>query len=332
MTHQLIAIVFLLAGIACAQIDHGPLDIVRRLRIRVMFGDHAACDSSIRVSLVSNTGFELVESSLNGECTAEFDDVPSGSYHMSVRGRDATNADDGRVEISPVMLQEVQVRARHTTQGSDLTRGIEGAAFVSVKDLQMPRDAATEFDKAEHLIEKQDWDKAYRHLRKGLADYSQFAAGYNNLGAVYVHLGKLPEAEETLQKAIALDNRLGPAYVNLARLRFLQKDYPGAEAYLDKALEVAPVQDAAELRLLAYAELSDGHLSQAIATSSRGHAMQLKQHSYLHLVAARAYERQGRIKDSASELRVYLNEEPSGAETEKVRSAIATLEAQLAAN
>lgn len=327
MTQRLIAIVFLLAGIACAQIDRGPSDVVRRLRIRVSFSDRAACDSSTRIALIGNAGFDLGEGSVNGECVAEFYDVPSGRYRIVVKGRDAANADEGSVEIGPVILQEVEVRARHN-QASDVGGAAAGASFVSVKDLQMPSQAAKEFDKADHLIEKQDWEKAYGHLRKGLADYSQFAAGYNNLGAVYVHLGKLPLAEEALQKAIAIDERLGPAYVNLARIRFLQKDFSGAESLLSKARDIAPVQDVQELFLLAYAEVADKHLDQAIATSRQGHSMQLKQHAYLHLVAANAYEQQIRISDSISELRTYLNEEPSGAQSEKVRSALATLEAQ----
>ena len=331
MTRQLIAIFILLTGIVCAQMERSSSEIVRRVRIRVVFSDHGACDSSTRVSLVGNTGFDVAESSLNGECMAEFYDVPSGRYRVTVTGRDAANADDGSVELNSIALQQVEVRAKRT-QKSDAISRAASASFVSVKDLQMPAHAAKEFDKAGQLIEKQEWEKAYGHLHKGLGDYSNFAAGYNNLGAVYVHLGKLPEAEEALQKAISLDGRLGAAYVNLARVRFIQKDYPGAESFLNKGIEVAPIQNSDELSLLAYAQLANSHLSQAVATSKQGHAMQLKEHAYLHLVAARACERQGKIGDSISELRTYINEEPGGVQVEKVKNAITTLEAQLAAN
>lgn len=329
MTQRLIAIFFLLAGLARAQVDRGLSDSVRQLRIRVAFSD-SACDSSTRVTLVGNMGVGLGESAVNGECVAEFFDVPSGWYRVTIKGPDARNADNGNIHIDPLMPHEVEVRATHT-RGSDMNGATAGASFVTVKDLQMPTRAAKEFDKANQLIEKRDWEKAYVHLRKGLAEYSQFAAGYNNLGAIYVHLGKLPLAEEALQKAIALDDRLGAAYVNLARIRFLQEDYSGAESYFDKAIEVAPIQNSDELSLLAYAELADTHLSQAIATSNQGHAMQLKQHAYLHLVAARAYERQAKISDSISELRTYLIEQPSGEQSAKVRSAISTMEKELLA-
>jgi tetratricopeptide (TPR) repeat protein len=123
---------------------------------------------------------------------------------------------------------------------------------------------------------------------------------------------------------------MAPAYVNLARLNFLEQDFPGAESLLGKALNLAPAANADELFLLAYAQISDNHLDEAIATSREGHGMQLKQHAYLHLVAARACERENRIADSISELQSYLNEEPSGTQAEKVRTAMATLQAQVA--
>jgi len=329
MTHRLIAIVILLASIACAQIGRGSSDVVTRLRIRVELNNHSACDSSIRVALVGNTGFEVAETQVNSDCVAELYDVPSGRYRVTVKGRNIANADDGRVDVNSVILQELEVRASHT-QGSDLFGAIAGASFVSVKDLQMPSGAAKEFERAGHLIDKQDWEGAYGHLRKGLSNYSSFAAGYNNLGAVYVHLGKLQLAEEALQEAIRLDDRLGAAYVNLARVRFLQKDYPQAESLLRKAVSVAPIEGTGELALLAYAELTDMHLSEAVATSREGHSLQLKQHAYLHLVAARAYEQQSKIADAISELKSYLIEEPGSAQAGKVKGAIAMLETQVA--
>jgi regulator of sirC expression with transglutaminase-like and TPR domain len=51
----------------------------------------------------------------------------------------------------------------------------------------------------------------------------------------------------------------------------------------------------------------------------------------LHLVAANAYEQQNKIAQSISELQTYLSEEPTDSRGEKVRNAIATLQAQVAA-
>src|SRR5215469_854773 len=118
MTGRLTAVVLLLIGTACAQFQTDSSEMVRRLRVRVAFGDHAPCDSSTRVVLAGPMGFDLAEGSVNGECTADFFDVPSGRYRVTVRGSDATNADDGEVEVNSVVTQDVEVRAKHT-EGSD---------------------------------------------------------------------------------------------------------------------------------------------------------------------------------------------------------------------
>ena len=330
MTVRLVAVVLLLAAAAHGQFESGSSDMARRVRIRIAFDDHGSCNSSTRVVLTGNMGFAFAEGSVDGECVAEFFDVPPGKYRVSIKGENAANADPGDVEVNPVIIQELEVRARRG-QGSDPARWLGSASIVSVADLKMPASAAKEFEKAGRLIEKQSWEKASEHMRKGLATYSTYAAGYNNLGAAYVRLGNVSQAREAFQKAIALDDRLVPAYVNLARVSFIEKDYPGAESFLQKAIGLAPAENADELILLAYAELIDKHLNDAIQTSQQGHAMQLRQHAFLHLVAASAFEQQNKIADSIPELQLYVREEPNSPQAERVKNAIATLQSQIGA-
>jgi tetratricopeptide (TPR) repeat protein len=329
MTARLIAVVLLFTSAACAQIQSESSDVVRRLRVRIAFSDHAPCDSSTRVVLTGAMGFALAQGSVNGECVAEFFDVPSGAYRVSVSGANATNADEGEVEVNPVISQELEVRAKHTSV-SDGGSWVSGAAFISLSDLAMPAKAAREFEKANRFIAKQQWKNAIERLQKGIAIYPRYAAGYNNLGAVYSHMGDASDAREALRKALKLDDHLAPAYVNLARLSFLDKDFSNAEMLLTRALTVEPAANADELILAAYAQLEDHHLDQAIQTSHQGHAARFDHHAFLHLVAANAYEQESRSADCIAELQLYLTEQPNGPQAEKVRTALATLEARTA--
>ena len=201
-------------------------------------------------------------------------------------------------------------------------------SLISAADLGMPSKAAKEFEKADHLIAKQEWTKATERLQKGLAIYPRYAAAYNNLGALYSHLGNNTEAREALEKAIALNDRLAPAYVNLGRLSFVENDFSNAESLLTKAISLAPAQNAEELFLLAYAQLTDHHLDEALQTSRQAHVDKLSRHASLHLLAANAYEQLNRINDCISELQLYLSEEPNGFSADKVRQALATLQAR----
>jgi len=323
MTGRLVAVVLLLVGAACAQIQLGSNDVVRRLRVQLAFGDYA-CDFSTRVALSGGMGAELAEGTVDGECRAEFFDVPSGKYRVTVRGNDATNADEGDVEVNRVVTQDVQVRAKHTK--SDPSNRATYSSFVSVNELRVPSNAAKEFVKANRLIAKQDWAKASESIRKGLAVYPNYAAAYNNLGAVYSRMGNSGEARQALEHAIVLDDHLAAAYVNLGRISFLDKDYPNAESLLTRAVALEPAANADELFLLAYAQLSDHHLDQALQTSRQGHDAGFTQHGFLHLVAANALEQEHKIPDCMAELEAYLREDPNGTQAEKTKKALAILQ------
>jgi hypothetical protein len=325
MTDRLVAVVLLLVGAACAQIQIGSNDVVRRLRVQLAFND-SGCDFSTRVVLNGDMGVERAEGSVDGECRAEFFDVPSGRYRVIVRGNDATNADGGDVQVNPVVSQDVEVRAKHTK--SDPANWATHSSFISVDELRVPSNAAKEFAKANRSIAKQDWAKASQSLQKGLAAYPNYAAAYNNLGAVYSRMGNSPEARQALQHAIALDDHLAAAYVNLGRISFLDKNYPDAESLLIKAVALEPPANADELFLLAYAQLNDHHLDQALQTSRQGHEAGFSQHGFLHLVAANALEQENKIPECMTELRVYLQEEPNGSQAEKTKKALAILQAR----
>src|SRR5215471_8924648 len=211
----------LFVGVAAAQMDRGPVQTVGRVRVRIVFPDHAPCSASTRVLLSGNSGVPLAEGSVSEECIAEFFDVPPGRYRVTVTGNDIANGDEGDVEIGSVIVQEVEVRARRKSDSGD---DMSFAAFVSVSDLGVPTSAAKEFNKANHLIERQDWPSASKRLQKAVAIYPSYAAAYNNLGAAYSRMGNVGEARTALQQAIALNDHLAAAYLNLARVDFLEKD------------------------------------------------------------------------------------------------------------
>lgn len=228
----------------------------------------------------------------------------------------------------PVITQDVKVGARHMSASTTI-HWTAHSSFTSAAELGVPANAAREFVKANRLMAKQEWKKAAERLRKGLAIYPNYAAAYNDLGAVYSQLGEIAQARAALRQAIALDDRLGSAYVNLGSLSFLDRDYPGAESLLTKAMSLRPAANADELFLLAYAQLMDHHLDQAIETSHQGYP-KFSRHASLHLVAAIAYEQQAKIADSMLQLRLYVSEEPTGPQAEKAQKSLAILEAQTA--
>jgi len=323
MTGRLFVLSILLATTALAQMDRGPLQSAGRVRIRVILPDHAPCTASTRVALIGNMGFSLADSSANAECIVTFFDVPAGRYRVALSG-DVVNADGGEIEVTAV--QDVEVQARRA--GSAMNGSADGPTFVSVSDLRVPASAVKEFGKANQMIDHQEWSKAAGRLHKAVSLYPSYAAAYNNLGAVYSRMGDSAQARSAFLQAITLDDHLAAAYLNLARVDFAEKNFADAESLLSKASSLeAP--NANELNLLAYAELMNQHLDQALDTVRRGHLAQLSHHVFLHLIAAHVYEQEKKITESVAELQMYLKEEPAAAQAEQVKKAIATLQTQV---
>ncbi|OJH39038.1 tetratricopeptide repeat protein [Cystobacter ferrugineus] len=77
----------------------------------------------------------------------------------------------------------------------------------------------------------------------------------NNLGMVYLKLEDRPRALAQFQKAVSLDERFAPGYVNLGALALAWRDYAGAERAFTKAVELEPESHEA---WLSYAYALDG--------------------------------------------------------------------------
>ena len=323
MTVRMALLVFSLLAAAAGQVNMGSaMGVI--VRVRVSFADGAGCDPSTQVGLIASAGFTFAENPLNSECVAEFLDVPVGYYRVKVSGAEVARGET-EFAVSPGMTQAVEIEARHLGR-SDAIQGHTPSAFVSVAELGIPSAAQKEFKKANDLISKQQWTRAAERLRRAIAIYPQYADAYNNLGAAYARMGDMAEARASLEKAITLNDHLAFAYVNLGRVSFTEKDYPRVEAFIEKALSLA-APDAAELTLLAYAQLADRHLDQTIGTSQLAHRSQLTHHAFLHLLAAKADELEGKNEDSARELEQFLKEEPTGKQADQVRRALANFHA-----
>jgi len=321
MTGHLSVLFLLLLGSASAQFNAGSLGMTGRVRVQVSSLDHASCAPTTLVTLESSAGFNFFSSAVDSRCVADFYNVPAGNYRVRVNGADIASADNPDFVLSPGMTEEVEVRTR-SRQSVETSQKVAASSFVSVSDLGVPNSAEKEFDKAGRLISKQEWAKAAERLQRAIAIYPKYAAAYNNLGAVYSHLGDLAQAKEALQSAIALNDHMVSAYLNLGRVSFTTKDFPGVETSIGKALSLA-APNVAEFTLLAYAQLANRHFDETIATSQRAHRSQLNHHAVLHLLAAGAEDMQGKNEAATADLQQYLDEDPSGPRADEVRKAIA---------
>ncbi len=298
------------------------------LKVRVTYPDDRPCTVQVHVQLMSSASTTVVEESFtNQEAMAEFDDVAAGTYHVIVSGQGIEEADSGIFEVDHRRSsQSIFVVVKPTPDEKQAASGGKGSSTVASADLNIPANAAKEFDKATELMAKQDWKKAIEQLNKAVAIYPQYAAAYNNLGAIYARQGDRDHEREALQKAVSLNDHFAPAFVNLAKMDIADHDLPGAEALLEKATSTDPL-NSPTLILLANVELLNQHYDQSIANCRKAHSLP-GPHAMAHYIAAHALQDKNESSEAAAELQTFLKEEPNGGMSDAVRKQLSSLQAQ----
>jgi len=140
------------------------------------------------------------------------------------------------------------------------------------------------------------------YFREALAIDPQFPAAHNDLGAVYLTRGELPQAVEQFQKTIDLapEHRLALSNLSIALIRMNR--YREAEEVARRTLELEPGQSRAHLILAAAMLAHAGDTGEALAHLERASAEIPK----AHLLAAGVLVKAGRSKEAVDHLEEYL--------------------------
>lgn len=314
-------LLFLLNPCVLAQRAASPGNV----HVHVVFDNGRHAGSNLLVRLMQGSGSIPVATSFTNDAgQAQFLGVTVGNYHIVVSGNGIQDADSGVFEADSRRTTQTQYITVHSVAASEPKSMGPQAAMVSAADLNVPEKARKELDKANEAMAQQDWTKALERLNKAIAIYPQYAAAYNNLGVVYSRTNDYFHEQEALEKAISLNEHFAPAFENLGKLCLRQKDLPRAEAMLEKAVSVEP-GNTGSLMLLAEAQYMNRHYDAAIVSAHQAHTT--AQHpSFVHYIAARAYQQEGRQNEAVAEFKVFLQEEPSGPRADYVRDEIAKMQ------
>jgi tetratricopeptide (TPR) repeat protein len=320
----LVSLVLLLVPCCSAQLRSA--NSVGNVRVRIVFPNGRRCQTRVRVVLMEGSSTTPVATTIsNDECMAGFDDVAIGTYHAIVTGEGIVETDSGSFEIdSRKVSQHLEITVKTKEDANEENTQRPGSPTVSAADLNIPDKAKKEFEKANDLIAKQDWKQAQERLTKAVDIYPKYASAYNNLGVVFGHLGDRAQERASLQKAISINDRFAPAYVNLGKMAIVDRNYPEAENFLNKATALDPNNQT--LVLLANVELMNQHFDEALASCNRAHSIPHDPHALVHYIAARALEHKNDLHGAILELETFLQEEAAGERADAVRKELAALQ------
>jgi len=188
-----------------------------------------------------------------------------------------------------------------------------GYRVVSAAELsqQVPTEAKKEYEQGIKLVGKANISQAAAHFQRALSIYPEYLAARNDLGAQYLKLGRLDEAESLFRAVLDKDPKNFNAKFNLGLVRIERKDYLDAINQLNEAIAIDSGRPIARLWLgVSFLELADfasaeRELTRALIT---GPTECVAAHYHL----ARIYLAQKDFEKAAKSVRSYLDEAPKG--------------------
>ena len=320
-----LVLVLLSVSRAAAQATHVRTQAT--IRVTVAFPNGARLSSGFRVQLIRGmnnstpTAAQMTDSS--GE--AEFGNVDPGDYRVSVSGQGIQTTESGTIQVEDGSVFQSAFVTVHRSDEGNSSEGRAMGAAVAVSDLNVPKKAAEEFDHGNVELDHQNWGKAVEHYAKATSIYPKYSAALYAEAVAYSRLNQTDNQKKALESAIAANDHCVPALINLAKIDVAEKKNAQAGGLLGKATLADP-ENTEALALLVRVDFLLGRYEQSVADAKKVHGMSHEMYPWVHYTAASAYEHLGKIPESVTELKLYLEEDPQSPRADAVRQTILAME------
>jgi tetratricopeptide (TPR) repeat protein len=308
-----VVLIIMANAIVSAQVD---ADRIKRadtnnavIEGRVTLPSGFVAERSIRITL-RNTQMIISTRYTNKHGEFRFDNLPEGSYYLE--------ADAGADEFEPAVKQVglgrgivMQVTLQLSNKG--LSLAYTSSRVVSVAELRQAVPAAAKKQYALGLksVAKGDVSNAASRFEAALAIYPEYLAARNDLGAQYLKLKRIDEAEKQFQTVLENDPKNFNAQFNLGLVRVERKAYPDAINELNKSIVIDNTRPVARL-WLGFALLENGDLGTAERELTKALVMGGPLCVAAHYHLARIYLARGDKNEALRALSAYLDEAPKG--------------------
>jgi tetratricopeptide (TPR) repeat protein len=296
-----------------------------QLTVQILYDNDRKAPKDLRVELLTSTGGLVESQTTDGFRPIVFLSLTPGDYKIRVTGSGIEPTTTGPLPVSGANHTEfVRVKAEPQESGSPTE---EGPFSISTTELAIPEKAKKEFDEGTKNYDRKQWKEAREHFERATALYPKYAAAYNNLGVAYMNMGERDKATESFRAALALDEHIADANLNMGHMLYDDKKYKEAEPFLSRALTADPLNPQL-LTALANAELQNGELDLALASARKVHSVPNHQKFAIsHLIAAQVFESRSSSKEAAEEYKLFLQEDPQSPLAPRVKEALGRIEA-----
>jgi tetratricopeptide (TPR) repeat protein len=188
-----------------------------------------------------------------------------------------------------------------------------GARVISAAEARqpVPVGAKKEYNLGLKFVAKGNFLQAAAHFKEAISIYPDYLAARNDLGAQYLKLKRLDEAEEHFRIVLERDPKNFNAKFNFGLVQIERRDYADAISQLNQAMTIDGGRPVVHL-WLGFTLMEMGDLPNAERELTRALVMGGSDCVAAHYHLARIYLKRGDSSEASRAVRAYLNESPKG--------------------
>jgi len=276
---------------------------------RVILPSGFSANRNVKITL-RNSVSHLSTLYTNKQGEFHIDNLSEGTYYVQAEVDDHKfEPVTEKVSLGRGIVKELTLELRE----KKTPLGINPARVVSVAELRqvVPVAARKEYEQGLKLVKEGDIAQAAGHFQQAISLYPEYLAARNDLGAQYLKLKRVDEAEKLFQAVLEGDPKNFNAKFNLGLVRIERKDYLDAISELRAAIVIDSTRPVARL-WLGFALLESGDLASAETELTKALVMGGGECVAAHYHLARIYLAHGDRTEALRALQAYLQDAPKG--------------------
>lgn len=184
---------------------------------------------------------------------------------------------------------------------------------VSAAELRqkVPPAAKKQYEIGLKFVNKGNFQQAATHFSEALAIYPEYLAARNDLGAQFLKLKRIDDAEKQFEMVLRDDPKNFNAKFNMGLVHVERRQYPEALSLFNQAVAIDSSRPVARL-WIGIAKLELGDLESAEAELTRALIMGADECIAAHYHLARVYLDRGDLTEATRSLNVYIDSAPRG--------------------
>jgi tetratricopeptide (TPR) repeat protein len=294
---------------------------------RVVLPSGRTIDRIVRITLrTSISTLYTTYSTPRGEF--RFESLPQGIYYVEaiVEGENYEPA-TARVLLGRGIVSHQTLQLREKSAGG---RRSPSGNIISTAELRqvVPQSARKEYELGLKQVGKGNFAQAAERFKQALAIYPDYLAARNDLGAQYLKLKRVDEAQTEFVTVLAKDPQNFNARFNLGLVWIERREFVNAISELNQAISLDSAQPAAHL-WMGVALLETGDLAGAERELVKAIVMGGKECVAAHYQMARVYMMRGDPVEGSRSVKIYLEESPKGEYAKEAQELDKKLEEEL---